>query len=308
MFSSVLLASIIPIGCLAANQTYPPLAWSREGDWIAYLLVTGPAREALRTFPLFAEPGADAPTHEPETTGLTYRLWATRVADDESILIAEGRGPMTSPGWSPDGSSLAFGRVVRAGEGDGTEHYEVVIARDGDRHVLLRRPLEPGTADLEGLAARSVSWSPDGLLLLVPDPGRDALDLVEVETGTIRRRYAGRHASWSPDGDRIAYYGAADDGALDLIIDQVGHGPEPARSIDRAGRVDQPPIWTSDGRSLLFLARTTTDDGEFQGVLRCYRTDADRAFTIKAVENPIMPGYEPLGLYQTIAEDGLDQF
>src|SRR5215212_2529010 len=74
--------------------------------------------------------------HPSQPRALLHRLWATRADNSVSVLLEESPGPLTSPVWSPDGKSLAFGRLVP--EGEGKARFEIVVQDAPDRkHVLV---------------------------------------------------------------------------------------------------------------------------------------------------------------------------
>ena len=77
-----------------------------------------------------------------------YRLWATRADTGASVLLEESTGPLTAPGWSPDGRALAFGRVVAEADGHGP-----VRGRDPRRAGAAAGRLEPAAARVGAEAA-----------------------------------------------------------------------------------------------------------------------------------------------------------
>ena len=110
-------------------------------------------------------------------------------------------------------------------------------------------------------------WSPDGLELAVADEqlhspfGRGTTShvwAVRVETGE-RRLLAGRDGiqpSWSPDGRRIAFWGVDDRTSARDLFTVAADGSQSAdsaavRVLDDPP-VDWSPVWSADGRSLLF--------------------------------------------------------
>ncbi|HEV3162992.1 MAG TPA: biopolymer transporter Tol, partial [Isosphaeraceae bacterium] len=117
----VAMVALTTIGCL-----HSPLLWSPDGKWLAYTVAVRPRSEVLPPGWLFeTAPTASTETEKGEprnAAGLKYRLWATRADTRESVLLEDGRGPVTSPGWHPNGTALAFGRVIP--EGGGKARYE----------------------------------------------------------------------------------------------------------------------------------------------------------------------------------------
>ena len=108
------------------------------------------------------------------------------------------------PAWSPDGLRIAF--VGQIGEDDGL----FTAAPDGSPPTKLLDYLN----ELKGLP-RNVSWSPDGicLLLTIGQNHSEVINVVNAEGSDFKtltpRVLIGSvtTASWSPDGSRIAVKG-----------------------------------------------------------------------------------------------------
>ena len=91
----------------------------------------------------------------------------------------------TDPGWSPDGTQIAFS-----------------TDRDGSMDLWIRE-LESGATRKLAARGMSLSWSPDGTRIAFLDP-ESQLQVVDVATGQVRKAHdrlnePGR-PSWSPDG------------------------------------------------------------------------------------------------------------
>lgn len=162
---------------------------------------------------------------------------------------------LRDPALSPDGSMLAF-TVVRPVEGEDRVHRELWMQEledgrpEGDP-VRFSDPTEE---------SRAPRWSPDGSLLSfvsprrgetnpiwflrVSGPGGEAFHLPGVEGRPL----------WSPDGTRIAYLKAPDEGGGEELFVVSGGGGEPRRltALDVAV---QEPVWAPDGEGLYFTAR-----------------------------------------------------
>ncbi len=117
------------------------------------------------------------------------------------LLTAANKGADSVPVFSPDGRTLAWLSMARAG-------YEA----DRNRVMLMPWPYEEGKARVlaEGwdFSASALAWSPDGLRILATAPNKGqnslfALDAVTGKAATIVGQ--GTLASFGPAGDRIVF-------------------------------------------------------------------------------------------------------
>lgn len=157
------------------------------------------------------------------------------------------------PKWSSDGRSLAFLTNCRAGPG--TERLQCVetAMADGSHRVRL-------TTDhvKDWVSAFNFAWSPMGdeiaytqgdqrqkwttLGIVRPDgSGRKEIQNLQCPAlvGTV---------NWSPDGQRIAFSGCSASGRGIMVVDRTGEGV-------RAVADGYGPVWSPDGKMLLFLKK-----------------------------------------------------
>ena len=149
------------------------------------------------------------------------------------------------PAFSPDGERIAF-RSGRSGGG------LFVMGRTGE---LAKKVVDRGY---------NPSWSPDGQMLafstvnVAEDPGNRTrigteLWIVNVTNGDTRRVMVpdAMQPAWSPDGNRIAYWGHAPQSRNREIWTVSVSGGDPKR-ITNDPAVDWNPVWAPDGRHLYF--------------------------------------------------------
>ncbi|MGD8818429.1 MAG: protein kinase, partial [Acidobacteriota bacterium] len=152
-----------------------------------------------------------------------------------------------SPAFSPDGTQIAFSNFGVDGEG-----AIYVMGRTGDR---LRQLTERGY---------NPAWSPDGTKIAFGDEFTwtrpylrnalwPAIGIVDVESGEITELPVpdAVQPAWSPDGERIAYWGVI--GGNRDIWTVSAAGGEPLRVTDDAAH-DYSPVWSPDGRWLYFAS------------------------------------------------------
>ena len=287
--------------------TYPPIRWSPDGQWVAYTTADRPEAGQLPSGWLFGEDeeGEEAAPPSPPS----YRIWATRPRTGESVLLERSAGPLTSPAWNPDGTALAFGRLVP--EAEGRARFEVVIQDAPGRQRVIR--VEPTTATLAGAAelpGSGVAWSPDGRYLAVPRPRPRALLVVRADDGRLLHTIEGADLpAWSPDGGRLAFHGSSGNPGLFAVDMNLG----PPRPLSEAARPDHAPQWTRDGQSLLVVKR----DGRGglgpaawgrSGLFRIGSEDGAATRIYPAIDDEIgaEPGYRALSF--GVSRDGDELF
>lgn len=169
--------------------------------------------------------------------------------------------PAIKPAWSPTGRWLAYlsrGRL------------EVV---DPSGHA---RPIEIAHTPTEQIT--NVEWSPDGGTLAYVIDG--ALVVNEVDHHDRNRRLSGGavlDASWSPDSTRLAYsIGRPNQATTALFVVGRSGGPAHRLTAPAGADGDRGPIWSPDGRRLLFRRSA-------RGLVRVYVVDSNGAAALPVI-------------------------
>lgn len=151
--------------------------------------------------------------------------------------------------WSPDGKYLAAQGTL---EGSATGIIRVEVGPDNKPVQILNL-----TANIQ---ADSVlpAWSPDGSRIAFQSKrdGGDYQVFVMNADGSNQRRVSdgngsAKHASWSPDGKNIAYVAGGTGSASSDVYMVPAVGGTPA-AITQIGAVLTYPIWTHDGKAIVF--------------------------------------------------------
>jgi Tol biopolymer transport system component len=199
----------------------------------------------------------------PGRNGLIAFSSAVRNRDGKievQVMRADGSGRRTlthslaedgAPAWSPDGTRIAFHRVLDYG--DGRFNIEIYLMRADGRNV---RRLTNHFGDDQDPA-----WSPDGRAIAFARTFHNTRELAVMNAtgGDLRVLVAGDingAPSWSPDGRRIAFERAAYGFGSEIWIvrgDGSGlrqltrHRPNGPRC-----EMDRWPDWAPDGSSIVF--------------------------------------------------------
>jgi len=227
------------------------------------------APQIWRAVPLTSYPGSERnPALSPDGNQVAF-TWNGESQDNFDIYIKLiGSGPPlrlttnpaadVSPAWSPDGRTIAF---LRRSEGDRNELLLIPALGGPERKVA-----ETLQARLE-LELRSVAWSPDGRWLVVAhregDEQGEALFLISARSGEKRRLtqpprgYLGDLTpAFSPDGRAVAFSRLSSPGASEVYLQHLSGDLEAAgeaRRLTSNGRWAVDPVWTADGRYILYL-------------------------------------------------------
>lgn len=177
--------------------------------------------------------------------------------DDANLFVirADGTGEIRltreeggRPAWSPDGSRLAFERLV-----DG-EFALFTMNADGTGVARITE-LEPADPPEGPPSAFHPAWSPDGSRVVFASPrtGEGDLYVVAAEGGPATRLLASPepegNPDWSPDGERVLFQRHVAGGTEIWVVG--ADGTEPRRLSTSEGH-DEMPRWSPDGSRIVF--------------------------------------------------------
>ena len=231
----------------------------------AYLLVRPTETPTLTIKPLTSFVGwVTRPTWSPDASFIAYGhtaegpmdIFVMATVGGDPIRLTQGPADDLSPRWSPDSRHLAF----LSDRGTGTSVYLIPPLGGTERKLTETNIpwLDFPVPAFEGLGV--VPWSPDGSELLfsrLHPSGEIAVWKINVGTGEevqLTRPPPGAFdlgATWSFDGERIAFWRARGGTTALWLMDAQTGEPEPLLDDEYP---NHSPAWTSDNERLVFVS------------------------------------------------------
>ncbi len=212
------------------------------------------------------------------------RIWAVSVDGEETLPMTAKGYSASNPQWSPDGKYLSF----TASRGDDSKTQVWVLDRRGGEAQQLT-DIEQGVSGYE--------WSPDGsrLLLMIQDklenesdePQPYVIDRLQFKRDYVgyldRRRthiytytpedtaatqitfgdYDQSGATWSPDGDKIAFSSNRTDNPdgntnsdIWVVDADLGEKEVGLTQVTTNPGSDHSPAWSPDGQTITYITNT----------------------------------------------------
>ena len=290
----------------ADSEPAPNFGWSPNSDRLAFVIATPTARDSLAAFPLFPDSRQGVTLAAPAE--VQWTIWAVD-AKGGSVLVDRGPLPRSSPSWGGDGASLVFARVIADGT-DGEVAWEVVSVDAGAQVVRFREPFALESMRAAPFANQAVARSRDGRRLAVPHPDGDRFAIIDIEHAQrLGDLIEGRHPTFAPVGDRLAFDRASTGIARELVVASTSDRTSPLCVVPLNLEPVQPPRWSDDGGTLYFLDRRDLGPGEGSQVsLEALDVGSGDVTELKPIENSIMPGETFGSASFTIGPDGIVQF
>jgi TolB protein len=191
---------------------------------------------------VFSRNPLDLSGPDPRPAGNSGRDLYTVSIDGTGLTKLVG-GPTDDfmPDWSPDGSRIAFARVVDPTSGGPESSPQIwTIAQEGTDAIKLTRG---------GRSAQDPAWSPDGSMLSFSGGGSDIyligadgeeLHRLDIPSGWGEEAETPYGATWSPDGTRLAFSAGGEQGQDIFVVDLNGSNLE---RLTGPGAEDNQPSW-----------------------------------------------------------------
>lgn len=148
-------------------------------------------------------------------------LYRTDAGGNERTLLVDGRGlhdstgdraadSLTAPAWSPDGKQIAYG----------LGGVNIISAEGGEPQLILASEPEPEGSLEWSHYLYPMSWSPDGMSILIGDAVGGGLAIIDVADGSVTDvhnpsgDYFCCSPTWSTDGQDIYFSGVLYDPSI----------------------------------------------------------------------------------------------
>jgi Tol biopolymer transport system component len=183
-------------------------------------------------------------------TGGDAHIYVKLIGTGSALALSSEPGPDSSPAWSPDGRYIAYSHAANRME------ILTVPALGGTKQRVMS--IAPAAPDQD---SRVLTWSPDGLSLLVSDRESShnpaAIFSVSLQDGQKRKLTSPPVSAWgdgdpelSPDGRTLAFIRWEKDSVGDIYTVPLGGG-EPRRMTSDGKRIGG-LAWSSDGEFIVF--------------------------------------------------------
>ena len=180
------------------------------------------------------------------------RRWITAGEDIDSL-----------PRWSPDGTRLAFLRLIGSVAPDivGDASSRVVVV-DADRNVVAE------SVSIDGIDPDAFAWSPDGRYVAI---GARALFLMDAADGALRSvdvAYDGFDVYWRPGHDAELLFRGRTAAGQGLVLADVNRSGSERLIASDADEFLRPNGWTLDGGRFVYTREAGTQDGPVPARIR----------------------------------------
>lgn len=260
LLSVLLLTSLYPKWAVSGATTAILFASPASSNWDLWQVHTDGSELTQVTNTPEDE---HAPNASPDGSRIAYvtgisQIWVMQQDGAGQCKVSGALANCAYPAWHPDGKRLVFVSYTIKGPGqEDSELYEVVFENG---NAGPAQPLFP----LPGVEVYP-AWSPKGEVLafsrFIRDGRGQAIEEIWLKASDTDVPVALTHtgadnfaATWSPDGNRIAYASNVS-GNYDIWVVDVRQGTR--QKLTDVLAYDGLPRWSPDGTSITFISTRT---------------------------------------------------
>ena len=233
---------------------------------------------------------------DPDDTNAINDIFTMNPDGSGIVKLTDSEDFSGDPGWSPDGSKIAFASDRR----NGAERREIHVM-DADGTNVRRLTTLPEKAVLDS----QPRFSPDGRRLVFTrfisedHPEESALFTVRVDGGGLKQLtpwgMGAGDADWSPDGKKLAFEAFPEYGSYgDIFTIDVDDGQQLTNLTENELGVggSSDPVWSADGTKILFVSDHSFGDEYGIGLATMNPDGTDRHHISSNPEDEHQPDWE----------------
>ena len=237
---------VSPDGKLAAFVVTRPNYSDNRNESELYLVSLASGAPRQLTFerrqvsePRWSPDGGALAFLAPDSSGKN-QVWLMPMSGGDARRITRSKTDVQHYSWRPDGSAIAYAAADEEPKREGDASH-IATMQVGDQDLFLHAPMRSQHIWLQAIdttAAQRLTSGAWSLEMVLP-PGSPPSEL-----------------SWSPDGKQIAFarvplpQSGRFDSVSVRVLDVASHA---IRSLTGAERFQNNPVWSPDGRSILYV-------------------------------------------------------
>jgi len=170
-----------------------------------------------------------------------YNIYVGLISGGSLVQITRDPNLKSHPSWSPDGSTIAFGRLNESGVWD---IWEIPALGGTPRRVILNATDPAWSPDGHSLAYENLST---GTIWVSSASGQNGRQLLSTEPGRFPTE-----PRFSPDGRQLTFADRTAGPYAELAVADVGSGK--VRRLTHDSQLVLSPGWSPDSRSIYFAS------------------------------------------------------